>query len=124
MKKGTAQIVHHQVGDFSCNWDHEAKSRQDRVLNTWAEVKGMTNGGFELVQRHQFAIVTRSTGAGGNWIDHILHFSRHQNVECVGVFTALGATWANVTDHHPLRSKFVLSSVYNAINKHSNTGIY
>ena len=43
----------------------------------------------------------------------MLHFSRHQNIECVGM--AEGAAWATVSDHHPLWGRYGLPSVYCSI---------
>ena len=59
----------------------DATTRQEKALNAWAEEAGLVNGGFGS---RNIPIVTRSNLNGGNWIDHMLHFSRHQNVECVG----------------------------------------
>ena len=110
---GNATMI---VGDFNCKWGADAVTRQDRALNAWAEDAGMVNGGYELARSQKFPIVTRSNTTGGNWIDHMLHFSRHQNIECVGVFTAMGAAWATVSDHHPLWGRYVLPSVHDAIH--------
>ena len=110
---GNATMV---VGNFNSRWGQDALTRQDRALNEWAEEAGSVNGGYELAQRQEFPIVTWSNFKGGHWIDHILHFSRHQNIECVGVYTAIGAAWATVSDRHLLWGRYVLPSVHDAIN--------
>ena len=69
----------------------------------------------ELAHSQHFPIVTRGNACGGNWIDNMLHFCRHQNMECVGVFTATGAAWATVSDHQPLWGRYVLPSVHDSI---------
>ena len=104
------------LGDFSSRWGQDALTRQDRALNAWAEEAGLVNGGYELVRSQEFSIVTRSNIKGGNWIDHILHFSRQQNIDCVGIYTAIGAAWATVSDHHPLWARYVLPSVHDSID--------
>ena len=45
----------------------------------------------------------------------MLHLIKNQSMECVGVFTATGAAYATVSDHHSIFGRYVLPSVQDSI---------
>ena len=56
--------------------------------------------------------VVPSPETNGTWIDHILHFARHRNIHCMGVFAATGSAWEDVSDHQVLWCQYALPSCH------------